>query len=71
MAHARNCAVCGGRGYHHCACWPGDCICGEGDRDCEECGGTGYDDDEYPDDLPSSPAEGAYGGGFDPYNPGR
>lgn len=36
------CAVCNGRGYRRCECWPGDCICGEDDRDCEECDGTGW-----------------------------
>lgn len=35
------CPVCSGRGYHPCACWPGDCICGFGDQECENCGGTG------------------------------
>lgn len=36
------CAVCSGRGYIRCACWPGDCICSYGDEDCEECGGDGF-----------------------------
>jgi hypothetical protein len=36
------CTSCRGRGYHRCACWPGDCICGEDDRDCEECDGSGW-----------------------------
>ncbi|SEN90137.1 hypothetical protein SAMN04489859_102143 [Paracoccus alcaliphilus] len=51
------CPACSGRGYHHCDCWPGDCICGWGDEDCEECRGNGwidpaYDDDPYLDELP-------------------
>lgn len=36
------CTACNGRGYHHCECWPGDCICGDDDRDCEDCDGTGW-----------------------------
>lgn len=43
------CPVCYGRGYEHCDCWPGDCICSEGDRDCEACFGSGIKDWEYPD----------------------
>lgn len=35
------CPVCRGRGYFNCECWPGDCICGWGDEECEECSGTG------------------------------
>lgn len=42
------CSACNGRGYHHCACWPADCICGGyGEDDCEECGGEGW---TWPDD---------------------
>jgi hypothetical protein len=42
MADARNkCPCCHGRGYTVCECWPGDCICGWGDSECEECGRTG------------------------------
>ena len=37
----KRCPVCHGRGYLLCDCWPGDCICGFGDEECEECGGTG------------------------------
>lgn len=33
------CPVCNGRGYHHCDCWPGDCICAFGDEDCDDCRG--------------------------------
>ena len=53
MAGAHNpepithCAACGGQGYLNCACWPGDCICGNGDVTCEECMGDGV---VYPDD---------------------
>ena len=36
------CTACWGRGYHRCACWPGDCICGQDDEDCEGCDGTGW-----------------------------
>jgi hypothetical protein len=47
------CPACRGRGYTRCDCYPGDCICGWGDEECEECGGTGdanYDADEYYED---------------------
>lgn len=44
------CRACGGRGYHRCECWPGDCVCGYGDETCEECAGDGYIDPSY-DDL--------------------
>lgn len=44
------CPACDGRGYHRCACWPADCICGCGDEDCDECGGEGILDSSY-DDL--------------------
>jgi len=47
------CPVCYGRGYLRCACWPGDCICGEDDRDCEACFGTGFRDD-MEDDFPDA-----------------
>jgi hypothetical protein len=40
----KNCTACNGRGYIRCACWPGDCICGQDDIDCEACDGTGQDD---------------------------
>lgn len=46
----RRCPVCHGRGYFHCECWPGDCICGFGDLDCDECHGEGWIDPSY-DDL--------------------
>lgn len=36
------CAACNGRGYHRCACWPGDCICGQEDEDCECCDAIGW-----------------------------
>lgn len=36
------CPVCQGRGYVRCGCWPGDCICGEDDRDCDHCFGEGW-----------------------------
>lgn len=45
------CTACDGRGYHRCACWPADCICGYGDEDCNECGGKGILDSSYDDDL--------------------
>lgn len=50
---AKRCVVCRGRGYHHCDCWPGDCICGYGDEPCEECEGTGWIEpwDYYPDEA--------------------
>lgn len=57
----KKCPVCSGRGYFHCECWPGDCICAYGDEDCEICEATGliYPEDE--DDLyetePSSTME--------------
>ncbi|AZV00360.1 hypothetical protein psul1_p52 [Paracoccus phage vB_PsuS_Psul1] len=37
-----HCIDCNGKGYNHCECWPGDCICGWGDEDCEECRGEGW-----------------------------
>ena len=37
----KKCPVCSGWGYIPCEYWPGDCICGYGDEDCEECEGTG------------------------------
>lgn len=43
------CPCCAGLGYRRCACWPGDCICGEGDLDCEECRGEGWIDPSYDD----------------------
>lgn len=53
----KRCPACKGRGYHLCDCWPGDCICGFGDEDCEDCRGEGwidptYDDEDYPDVQP-------------------
>jgi len=44
----KKCRVCSGRGYFHCECWPGDCICGSDDEDCEICEATGwiYTEDE-------------------------
>lgn len=53
----KRCPACNGRGYHHCDCWPGDCICGFGDETCEECRGEGWLDPTY-DDLNE-------GGGWD------
>lgn len=41
-AELERCTWCGGRGYHPCDCWPGDCICGFGDEECEECHGEGF-----------------------------
>jgi hypothetical protein len=38
------CEDCGGKGYFRCDCWPGDCICDEGDEACFECGGDGFID---------------------------
>ena len=38
------CRLCNGRGYFHCKCWPGDCICGGDDERCDECGGEGWVD---------------------------
>lgn len=51
----KKCPVCHGRGYRRCQCWPGDCICGEDDKDCEYCDGDGIvwvddDDGENPHD---------------------
>jgi hypothetical protein len=45
----RPCGHCNGRGYVRCDCWPGDCICGEDDRDCPVCDGEGdvWIDDDY------------------------
>ena len=45
----KDCPICYGRGYLHCDCWPGDCICGYGDETCEECAGHGVidPDDDY------------------------
>ncbi len=37
----KKCPICHGKGYLHCDCWPGDCICGWGDETCDECEGTG------------------------------
>lgn len=45
----KRCPVCNGRGYHLCDCWPGDCICGFGDEECEECRGEGVIDPTYED----------------------
>jgi hypothetical protein len=39
------CLACDGRGYFRCDCWPGDCICDEGDENCFECGGDGFTED--------------------------
>lgn len=50
--HLKRCPACKGRGYRRCACWPGDCICGEDDRDCENCGGEGWIDPTYDEDDP-------------------
>lgn len=52
------CECCSGRGYHRCACWPGDCICGYGDETCEECNGDGFvepgdEDGFYCDESPA------------------
>lgn len=50
----KKCPECMGLGYFHCECWPGDCICGVGDRDCENCRGEGWIDtiyDDWQDDL--------------------
>lgn len=43
----KKCPACDGRGYFRCECWPGDCICGVGDEDCDECGGEGIIDESY------------------------
>lgn len=42
--HIKKCQACNGRGYFHCDCWPGDCICGLDYEDCEECRGEGWID---------------------------
>lgn len=52
----KRCVVCHGWGYLPCDCWPGDCICGWGDQDCEECEGHGFifpdpDHDPYLEDV--------------------
>ena len=44
------CRVCHGWGYLPCDCWPGDCICGFGDEQCENCEGTGEEGWEGEDD---------------------
>lgn len=44
MPKLKPCPVCHGRGYINCECWPGDCICGDSDRDCEQCHGEGWID---------------------------
>lgn len=44
------CPACNGRGYHHCPCWPGDCICGWGDESCDECDGHGFIVPDYDED---------------------
>ena len=46
----KRCSACNGRGYFRCACWPGDCICGQDDEGCENCGGTGFLDPAYPEE---------------------
>lgn len=55
----KRCPVCKGRGYFHCTCWPGDCICGEDYQDCENCHGEGWIEgwiEEWDDDpAPPSP----------------
>lgn len=47
----KKCPVCRGRGYIHCDCWPGDCICGVDDEPCEACASTGWvwDEPDEPD----------------------
>ncbi len=49
------CPFCSGRGYHYCACHPGDCLCGEDYRDCEECDGTGWMDPDFADFYEDDP----------------
>jgi hypothetical protein len=44
----KKCPVCFGWGYITCDCWPGDCICGYGNEECDECGGHG---DLWPSDF--------------------
>jgi len=54
------CKVCNGRGYTHCDCWPGDCICGWDDEECIACYGEGYfypEDDDFWDEHTPSPSE--------------
>lgn len=51
----KRCPACNGRGYFRCECWPGDCICGEGDLDCEECCGEGVLDTSYDDNFDVTP----------------
>lgn len=50
------CHVCSGRGYFRCACWPGDCICGQDEETCWECQGEGWIDPSYDyfEPLPTS-----------------
>lgn len=51
------CPACKGRGETRCDCWPGDCICGQGDQECEHCHGEGWVwAEDYEEDLPSSAA---------------
>lgn len=52
MSDPKRCPACKGRGYFRCECWPGDCICGEGDETCFECEGSGIDDRDYEYDYP-------------------
>ena len=51
------CPACNGRGYHHCDCWPGDCICGIDDQDCDYCDGIGWIDTSYDDDADWYPGQ--------------
>lgn len=53
----KRCQACNGQGYHHCECWPCDCLCGMDYEPCEECDGTGIIDplSDWPDDDYSDP----------------
>lgn len=42
----KDCTACNAKGYHHCDCWPGECLCGDDYEPCEECGGDGFIDED-------------------------
>lgn len=51
------CDRCQNTGEITCYCGGDMCLCGAGEKPCPKCnGGYGWDDDDYPDDLPEDPA---------------